>query len=369
MTEPELVRLLDQFDRVVSAAGVHAPTAITIPLAKIAQQLRMRRAYNGTARLVGLAGGTGSGKSSLLNALAGEEVSYVGSFRPTTARALAWVPSIEAARLERLWDRIGVEQVVTHNEPHNVALVDLPDVDSIEESHKQVADALLPILDLVLWVVDPEKYRDRVLHEDYLRPLAGHQRRFRFVLNQIDRLAPSEIEEILSDLVAALREDGFLEPVVWVAAADPQFGPPSGIEEIWSAINSTLDALDSGQDRTLAELERGIRLVQPLATPLGVTERWGEIKAEAARLFTIGSTDDAWRLLRTLVQDLASGAPEIDASIELPALVGAVSGNAADISRRLDVTLGRFLRDAIRPRAATNALLIELSLELARARG
>lgn len=368
LTEPGLVRILDQFDRVVSAATVHAPAAVVAPLAEIAKQTRMRRAYTGTARLVGLAGGTGSGKSSLLNAIANEEVSFVGAVRPTTARAMAWVPSNEAARLGGLWDRIGVEQIVTHNEPHNVALVDLPDVDSVEESHRHVVDALVPILDLVLWVLDPEKYRDRVLHEEYLRPLAGHQQRFRFVLNQIDRLAAFEVEEVLADLVASLREDGFLAPVVWATSADPLIGPPAGIEEIWSAIIATLNALDSGQDRTLAEVERGIRLLQPQVTPLGLSERWTDLRAEAVRRFSVGNTDSGWRLLRALVQDLAAEAPEIDASIELRSLVGAVSGNAADISRRLDVTLGRYLRDAIRPRAVTNALLVELTLELASAR-
>ncbi len=59
---------LDHYDRVVAAAADHLPEAVLGEMAAIARDQRERRAYAGTALLVGLAGGTGSGKSSLLNA-------------------------------------------------------------------------------------------------------------------------------------------------------------------------------------------------------------------------------------------------------------------------------------------------------------
>jgi GTP-binding protein EngB required for normal cell division len=364
VNESTLQTLIDQFDRVVAAAAVHAPATVIGPVAEIARQVRLRRAYSGTAFLVGLAGGTGSGKSSLLNALADEEVSAVGAFRPTTAAALAWVPAVEASRLERLWEQVGLRETVFHHQPHNVALLDLPDVDSTDESHKRIVDELLPHLDLVLWVIDPEKYRDRVLHENYVRPLSGHQARFRFVLNQIDRLHDHEVEAIVRDLAVALREDGIDDPVIGAVAADPNVGPPIGIEQLWLEIESAIKGLDSGQQRTVAELERGLRLLEPLVTPVGLHERWDRARAEAARQFSKGREKDAWRTLRGFIQDLAAEAPEIDGTMDLTVIVGPVAGSAADISRRLDVTLGRHLRDSLRPRAATKALSNELTLML-----
>ena len=364
MNESMLQTLVDQFDRVVAAAAVHAPATVIGPIAEIARQVRLRRAYSGTAFLVGLAGGTGSGKSSLLNALADEEVSAVGAFRPTTAAALAWVPAVEASRLERLWEQVGLRETVFHHQPHRVALLDLPDLDSTDDSHRRIVDELLPHLDLVLWVIDPEKYRDRVLHEDYVRPLSGHQVLFRFVLNQVDRLLDHEVEAIVRDLAVALREDGVADPVIGVVAADPTVGPPIGIEQLWLEIESAMKGLDSGQQRTVAELERGLRLLEPLVTPVGLHERWDRVRAEAARQLSRGRQEDAWRTLRALLQDLAAEAPEIDATIDLPMIVGPAAGSPADISHRLDIALGRQLRDALRPRAATRALSNELTLML-----
>ncbi|HEV2894156.1 MAG TPA: ABC transporter, partial [Actinomycetota bacterium] len=51
---------------------------------------RTRLGFPGTAFVCALSGGTGAGKSSLLNALAGQEVSRPGATRPVTAEPVAW---------------------------------------------------------------------------------------------------------------------------------------------------------------------------------------------------------------------------------------------------------------------------------------
>jgi GTP-binding protein EngB required for normal cell division len=364
MTEFEFVRVIDQFDRLVAAAALHAPARVLDRVAKMARQIRVSRAYTRTSYLVGLAGGTGSGKSSLLNALAGDEVSAVGAFRPTTAKPLAWVPAAEAVRLEQLWEQIGLDEVVVHRQARNVVLIDLPDLDSIDPAHREQVDDFLPYLDLVLWVVDPEKYRDRVLHEGYVRPLAAHQRRFRFILNQIDRLGSSEVDEISRDFAAALRHDGLSDPIVWATAADPPIGPPLGVEELWAEIESAMKEFDDGRERAVTEIQRGMRELQPLVTPVGLAGKWERAKADAVRLFSIRRANEAWRTLRGLLQDLSAIAPEIDASLDVSELVGVVQGSSIDIARQLEGSLGRYLRDALRPRATTGALLTELSLAL-----
>jgi len=144
-----------------------------------AERTRRRLGFPGTAFVLALAGGTGSGKSSVLNALAGTQVSPVGAVRPVTAEPVAWVPADQAGELRPLLEWVGVERVVTHRDRRfdDLCLIDLPDYDSVERAHRARVDEVLPKVDAVCWVLDPQKYNDRVLHEDYLRPLAHHAAR------------------------------------------------------------------------------------------------------------------------------------------------------------------------------------------------
>ena len=67
-------------------------------------------------------------------------------------------------------------------------LLDLPDHDSTELSHRLEVDRLVQLVDVLVWVVDPQKYADAALHDRYLKPLAGHADVMMVVLNQADRL-------------------------------------------------------------------------------------------------------------------------------------------------------------------------------------
>ena len=355
---------LDQYDRVVAAAGQHLPDDLIAAVARIGLDQRERRAYAGTVLLVGLAGGTGSGKSSLLNALAEEEVSPSGAIRPTTAEALAWVPARFASRLEGLFERFGIVDIVAHELDQPIAIIDLPDVDSVDVRHREIVAGLLPIIDLVVWVVDPEKYRDRVLHSEHLAPLVHHQDRFRFVLNQADRVEDDDVVILVDDLSRALQFDGVRDPVIWVAAADPPFGPPIGVEEIWEALIGEL-TLKSGNDMDLAsELRRGLDLLAPHVRAIGFGSRWDRVRQDAAALWVAGQRSEATRELRIFLIDLSSEAPEIDSTVDLDPLLGSPTGDQSAVARHLDAALGRYLRDRLRPRATTRALADELALSL-----
>ena len=72
--------------------------------------------------------------------------------------------------------------------PDGLVLLDLPDFDSVEAAHRVEVDRLVRMVDLLVWVVDPQKYADAALHERYLRPLAGHAAAMLVVLNQVDLL-------------------------------------------------------------------------------------------------------------------------------------------------------------------------------------
>lgn len=87
-------------------------------------------------------------------------------------------------------------------------LIDLPDHDSAAAGHREQVDELLRLVDVVVWVLDPEKYADAALHERYLRPRAGHADITVLVLNQVDRLPQEAAELVLDDLRRLLDEDG-----------------------------------------------------------------------------------------------------------------------------------------------------------------
>ena len=72
-----------------------------------------------------------------------------------------------------------------------LVLLDLPDHDSTEVSHRAEVDRLVRLVDAFVWVLDPQKYADAVLHDEYLRPLAAHRDVMVVALNQSDRLRRS----------------------------------------------------------------------------------------------------------------------------------------------------------------------------------
>jgi hypothetical protein len=217
---------LEALERVAEAAerlGLDAgPARDTLAAA------RTRLGFPGTAFVCALAGGTGAGKSSLLNALAGREVSRPGPTRPVTDEPVAWVPADAAAELGPLLRWVGVDRVVGHHDPRftDLCLLDLPDYDSVEAGHRATVDQVLPRVDAVCWVLDPEKYNDRVLHEDYLRPLAHHADRAVFVVNRRDIIGDArQIAALTADLRRRLEADGIHDRPVFVVSADPPGGP------------------------------------------------------------------------------------------------------------------------------------------------
>ncbi|MGI8830629.1 MAG: GTPase [Candidatus Limnocylindria bacterium] len=186
----------------------------------VARRVGRRAGFGGSVYVIALAGGTGVGKSSILNALAGEVVSEVRAIRPTTDRPLAWVAEAERAEIGPLLEWLKVDQVVTHADPAlaGVAILDLPDVDSVRGEHRALVDTLLPRIDAVTWIVDPEKYDDERVHT-YWRTLVPHADRLRFVLNKADRLTDDERTRVADDLRARLVADGIPRPMLHVVSA------------------------------------------------------------------------------------------------------------------------------------------------------
>lgn len=250
----ELVDLLDKVDMAVAESqGVLEQSSVDA-VATLARDIRVRLSYPETVVVAALAGGTGSGKSSLLNAVAGEELALTGGIRPMTSEPLALVPASSADALSGYLDALGITERVEHHGPTWLCLLDLPDSDSVEVDHRHQVDALLPRVDVVVWVADPEKYKDASLHHRYIAPLSGYQRQFLFVLNQVDRLDEADARLVEEDFAAALRQDGIAEPVVIVTVAQPVAGPPMGIELLLATLEEVRAEREAVHGKSLAVL-------------------------------------------------------------------------------------------------------------------
>ena len=211
---------LDRLERAATAARGIGLADLAAAADAAVHRAREREGFPGATYVLALAGGTGVGKSSVLNALAGSTVSTVRAVRPTTDAPVAWVADARREELGPLLAWLGVDQVATHADASlaGVAVLDLPDVDSVRTEHRALVDELLPRIDAVAWVVDPEKYDDERLH-GYLRALATHAPRMRFVLNKADRLSDEQREDVAGDLRRRLGAAGIDAPRVSVVSA------------------------------------------------------------------------------------------------------------------------------------------------------
>ncbi|MET7481490.1 YfjP family GTPase [Streptomyces sp. NPDC005538] len=205
---------LDALRELVGLSRTRLDSGTLAEAGRVLDEAAARRRLSGQHTVVAIAGATGSGKSQLFNALAGVAISETGVRRPTTAAPIACSWSDGAATLI---DRLGIpgrlrrrplQSAEMEAQLRGLVLVDLPDHDSAAVAHREQVDRVLALVDAVIWVVDPEKYADAIIHERYLRPMAGHAEVMFVVLNQIDRLPGEAADQVLDDLRRLLDEDG-----------------------------------------------------------------------------------------------------------------------------------------------------------------
>ncbi|MFC8393431.1 GTPase [Streptomyces sp. NPDC057238] len=215
--DPWLRTRLDALRELVGLSRTRLDNRTLAQAGRVIEESTARRRLSGQHTVVAIAGATGSGKSQLFNALAGVPVSETGVRRPTTAAPIACSWSDGAASLiERLGipprlRRRPLQATADADERlRGLVLVDLPDHDSAAVQHREQVDRVLGLVDAVIWVVDPEKYADAMLHERYLRPMAAHAEVMFVVLNQTDRLPGEAAEQVLDDLRRLLDEDGIV---------------------------------------------------------------------------------------------------------------------------------------------------------------
>ncbi|MBL0747147.1 YfjP family GTPase [Nocardioides baculatus] len=220
---------VDGLERAAAGARGRVDDAIVDDAAAVAARAASRLRLSADHTVVALAGATGSGKSSTFNALSGLELSAVGVRRPTTSWATACVWGKEGAEELLEWLGIPARHQVTRDsmlsaadedaELRGVVLLDLPDHDSTEVSHHLEVDRLVQLADMLVWVLDPQKYADAAIHERFLRPLAGHRDVMLVVLNHIDTVPENRRASMVEDVRRLLEADGLAGvPVLPVSA-------------------------------------------------------------------------------------------------------------------------------------------------------
>ncbi|MDX6228050.1 MAG: hypothetical protein QOI76_1440 [Frankiales bacterium] len=232
---------LAALDRALGLAGDRFSADATAPARDLLERARQRLGRSPLHTVAALAGGTGSGKSSLFNALVGVPLSPVGVRRPATEEPIACVwgaagPDDPAAT--SLLDWIGVSRRArllrtTMLDPRpdpeleGLVLIDLPDHDTVRTDHLGIVDRVVDNADLVLWVVDPQKYADAALHERYLSRMAGRDAALAVVMNQLDRIEASTAATLGADLRRLLEEDGLGSAAMLAASAATGGGLPA----------------------------------------------------------------------------------------------------------------------------------------------
>jgi GTP-binding protein EngB required for normal cell division len=218
---------------------------------------RMRMSASHT--VVALAGGTGSGKSSLFNVLAGASFSPAGVMRPTTKHLHACVWGMEGAA--PLLDWLGVQRrhryarasALDEGETSltGLLLLDLPDHDSVVSGSAAMVDRLVKLADMLVWVLDPLKYADASVHQRYLVPLAGHAAVTTVVLNKSDTLAPDQVADCAADLRRLLDAEGLAETSVLVTSA----ATGAGLDELRRTLANAVAARRAASDRITADID------------------------------------------------------------------------------------------------------------------
>ncbi|MEV5755681.1 YfjP family GTPase [Streptomyces tendae] len=264
---------LDALRELVGLSRTRLDSGTLAEAGRVLDEAAARRRLSGQHTVVAIAGATGSGKSQLFNTLAGATISETGVRRPTTAAPIACSWSDGAASL---LDRLGIpgrlrRRPLQHPDSESplrgLVLIDLPDHDSAAVQHREQVDRILALVDAVIWVVDPEKYADALIHERYLRPMAGHAEVTFVVLNQVDRLPGEAAEQVLDDLRRLLDEDGIAlgeygEPGATVLALSALTG--EGVGELRETLGQFVAERQAPARRIAADVDAAARHLRPV---------------------------------------------------------------------------------------------------------
>ena len=277
--------------------------------------------------VVGLFGGTGVGKSSLLNRLAGADIARTGVVRPTSMEITAYLH--RDIHLDALPDHFDATSF-SANKHTNEALadvmwVDMPDFDSTETDNRDQVLQWLPHIDLLVYVVTPERYKDAEGWRMMLE--SGYRHAWLFVINQWDRAQPVQY----SDFSSLLEGSGFSSPQVFrtVCTAEheeDQFDEMVALIRSLSKHNIVTHLQERGWmqrlERSKIQLQKHVALLSP-EEGSELTEsfkhRWQEFEQTAVshldrsfKDYSAQFSEDKTSALNSVLQSITGRASEKD---------------------------------------------------------
>ncbi|MEV0455061.1 GTPase family protein [Catellatospora methionotrophica] len=254
MSAPTVVERMAALERFTAATADRLPAPGLAPAQALVARAGERLSLSQLHTVVALAGATGAGKSSIFNALAGVPLSQTGVRRPTTGQAHACVWGPDSA--DPLLDWLGVQRRYTRDggtvpDLSGLVLLDLPDYDSVQAEHRAEADRLLSVVDLIVWVLHPQKYADKIVHSGYLAQFHRHRDITVVALNAADLLSDTDLADCTTDLRRLLAADG-LDGLPVLATST--VGPP-GLDPLAEAIGQAVVARQAALRRLSADLD------------------------------------------------------------------------------------------------------------------
>ncbi|WP_026555286.1 GTPase [Arthrobacter sp. 35W] len=274
-----LTARLEALDSARSLAEGRLEDSVLQEVYEVLERASSRRSLSAEHTVVGFFGATGSGKSSLFNAVAATDAARVAVRRPTTSAPLAsvWGPPGSGPLL----DWLGVDQrhegtpvpgLAGSAADPGLILLDLPDFDSTHLANRGIVERLAGQVDVLVWVVDPQKYADAAIHHDFISRFSSYGAVTLVVLNQVDTLAPAAVRPVVESLRSLLAQDGLgkvrILPVSALTGA--------GIAELRTAIGSVVSDRAAGSARLAADVQQAaarLRAASGGGEPAGVHQQ------------------------------------------------------------------------------------------------
>ncbi|MDX6291862.1 MAG: hypothetical protein QOH50_937 [Kribbellaceae bacterium] len=257
----DVLTKIDALEQAAEAGHGRLDPVVLSEAAQIVDRAAQRLRMSGDLTVVALAGATGSGKSSIFNTITGLDLAAIGTRRPTSSMPLACVWGEEPAGDLLTWLGIPRRHQVAHRSSledaasedlDGLVLLDLPDHDSIEVEHRLIVDRLVELVDLLVWVVDPQKYADAALHNRYIKPLASHASVMVFALNHADELTEEQRTSCVGDLTRLLKSDGLDSPTVVATSAVTGHG----LDDLRALLFKRVRDKRAARDRLAADVDR-----------------------------------------------------------------------------------------------------------------